>query len=187
MNKDMQRKIALELEPHDLVNFCLTNKEYKRNICDSKYFWREKLSRDYPFLIVFANKIDPKKLYVKRFSWISRQIETLTDRFIDDVYGIIILDKSTRKNFYRVFMKMYQILQDEEEEYEEAEAQEAEAQEDSENEYESQNEILMDLFENLFPPFGRGTEVFGDLFYLYKERLNKIIVEETILSIDQIV
>jgi hypothetical protein len=36
--KDVQRKLALDLSPPDLIHLCLSNKEIKKDVCDSKGF-----------------------------------------------------------------------------------------------------------------------------------------------------
>ena len=77
-------------------------------ICSSKYFWRSKLERDYPFLVKFTDTEDPKHVYVKYFTWVSEKIERVTDQFVEEVYGTII--KIDSKPIYDYYMKMYNFI-----------------------------------------------------------------------------
>lgn len=77
--KDVQRKLALEFSPPDLINFCLTNKQTYEDICNSKDFWRRKLAIDFPYVsahfvknnLVLSN---PKNTYIKKFTEVSQNI-----------------------------------------------------------------------------------------------------------------
>lgn len=48
MNKDILIKMALELEPKDLFNLCLSSQKFNKYICNNEIFWYQKLRRDMP-------------------------------------------------------------------------------------------------------------------------------------------
>lgn len=78
--KDVQRKIALDFSPPDLINFCLSNKDIYNNICNSKDFWRRKLAIDFPYIVSYFVKnnlilANPKATYIKKFTEVSQKIE----------------------------------------------------------------------------------------------------------------
>ena len=105
--KDIQRKLALEFSPPDLINFCLTNKQTYEDICNSKDFWRRKLEIDFPYVAAYFVKnnlvlSNPKNTYIKKFTEVSQKIEKFVkDEFEADhevMYNII----------YNVYMKLLQ-------------------------------------------------------------------------------
>ena len=70
---DVQREIALNMEPKELITTCSTNKEIRKNICNSETFWRNKLYRDYPLLTKFKGKNETwKTLYLQNVYYISK-------------------------------------------------------------------------------------------------------------------
>ena len=78
--KDIQREIALNLSPPEIIRFCLTSKSFNKEICESKDFWRQKISIDYPKLFLYHQKNDlplqnPKSTYMRKFTQISKTIE----------------------------------------------------------------------------------------------------------------
>ena len=79
---DIQRKLALELSPPDMINLCLTSKQQMANICESKDFWLKKLEQDYPeaLLITYRDNlplINPKRTYLRKFQEVSKVVEEL--------------------------------------------------------------------------------------------------------------
>ena len=50
LSKDTLRLVALNLDGTDLLNFCLTNKQFNV-ICKDEIFWRFKLMKDFPYWI----------------------------------------------------------------------------------------------------------------------------------------
>lgn len=88
---DIQRQIALELEPYDLIIFCRSNKNINREICNSNEFWRLKMEKDFPEVWSYFTNAgmimkQPKNTYIRIFIAISKIIEKETDRFM---YGYI--------------------------------------------------------------------------------------------------
>jgi hypothetical protein len=84
--KDIRRKLALELKPHDLINFCLLNKKTNADVCDSDEFWRLKLSMDYPLVFNYYQRHNlilknPKNTYIRKFTDISRELEKFVDEY----------------------------------------------------------------------------------------------------------
>ena len=84
--KDIRRKLALELKPHDLINFCLINKKTNADVCDSDEFWRLKLSMDYPLVFNYYQRHNlilknPKNTYIRKFTDISRELEKFVDEY----------------------------------------------------------------------------------------------------------
>jgi len=63
---DVLRKTALNLSPRDIISLCLTKSKFNEQVCNSKYFWRNKILLDYsrqtydPTLY----KENPKRLYM---------------------------------------------------------------------------------------------------------------------------
>jgi len=120
LTKDTLTKIALELSPPDLINFCSTNK--KNNICSSenKDFWRLKIQRDYPkvfnyYKIQNITLVNPKNTYIRKFIEVSKAIEN----FIEDVLEEKLMrefPKVKKENFDNIqkkelFTKLYDLYQ----------------------------------------------------------------------------
>ena len=105
--KDVKMNIALELSPPHLIQFCLSNKG--NNICNSKHFWRRKLEKDYG-IDVSSNIIeDPKKLYIEKFTYVSREIERIVQALLDSEFSGFqkYLNDSFKKDLYTNFMDTY--------------------------------------------------------------------------------
>ena len=88
--KDLKRKLALELNPPDLIAFCASNRDLNRDICESKEFWRLKLEVDYPEVLPYFRKygkilVDPKKTYIRKFRDISKIIDEFVQKFPENV------------------------------------------------------------------------------------------------------
>lgn len=84
--KDIRRKLALELKPHDLINFCLLNKKTNADVCDSDEFWRLKLSMDYPIVFNYYQRHNlilktPKNTYIRKFTDIYMELEKFVDEY----------------------------------------------------------------------------------------------------------
>lgn len=97
MPKDLQRKVALELSPSDLINFCVTNKNVNVEICESKDFWRLKLEKDYPEVFNYFSKgklilKNPKNTYIRRFTEVSREVEIFVRQQVHPEYQPLIYD-----------------------------------------------------------------------------------------------
>ena len=115
LSKDVKREIALDLSPPDLINLCSTQKEFNKEICESRDFWMRKLEKDYPeeFLQFHKKGIpvkNPKDRYIKKFTFISRQIESFIDEFIDKVFGygfLKFLNEDYKKGLYKVIYDVY--------------------------------------------------------------------------------
>ena len=80
--KDIVIKLALELSPPDLINFCLVDKKF--NICDNKDFWRQKIQIDYPYVFEYYSRqnrplANPKNTYIRKFTEVFRAIEKSID------------------------------------------------------------------------------------------------------------
>ena len=77
---DLQRKIALELSPSELIKLCSTNKSLYKNVCDDKAFWRFKYQKDYPGLFRYFSETglplrNPKHAYIREFTLFSTFLE----------------------------------------------------------------------------------------------------------------
>tara|TARA_R110001599_G_scaffold115575_3_gene282432 strand:- start:117 stop:710 length:594 start_codon:yes stop_codon:yes gene_type:complete len=77
---DVQRHLALELEPYSLISLCSSSKSFYKDICSNDSFWRLKIEKD--FYPVFKNiqnmnhhLINPKKTYMRLFTKLSEVIE----------------------------------------------------------------------------------------------------------------
>lgn len=85
MSRDVSRLYALRLSPPDLINYCLVNKETLENICNSREFWIQKLSIDYPevllpFLKYNLKLQNPKNTYIRKFTEMSKKLEEIANR-----------------------------------------------------------------------------------------------------------
>ena len=113
--KDVRMKIALDLSPPDLVKFCLSEKKQDREICGSETFWMQKLEKDYPeeFLDFYTRGIpvqNPKGIYMRRFTYISKQIEDFIEEFINRIIGRNLnkyLNKQYREDLFKIFFDIY--------------------------------------------------------------------------------
>jgi len=117
--KDLQRKIALELKPYDLINFCLTEKQIYKNVCDSNEFWRLKLSIDYPEVFNYYSKNNmilrnPKNTYIKQFTQRTKEFEKFLENkniknieAVKELLNIYILYNKSLTN--RINMKNYEV------------------------------------------------------------------------------
>lgn len=88
--EDVQRKIALELSPSDLINFCLTEKQKMDKICNSDIFWRLKLEKDFRQVFYYYKKHNiilknPKNTYMRLFTEQARFIE---DKLLNEIEEI---------------------------------------------------------------------------------------------------
>jgi len=77
---DIQRKIALNLEPYDLISLCASQKSFYKNICDNQDFWRLKIERDFPEIFNYFQKTglilrNPKNTYIRTFKSLSEILE----------------------------------------------------------------------------------------------------------------
>lgn len=48
MNKDVVMMLALELDLPDLLNLCLTDKTFNKQVCENEDFWMQKIQLDFP-------------------------------------------------------------------------------------------------------------------------------------------
>lgn len=115
--KDVLMETALNLSPPDLISLCATNKKQNDALCNSEIFWRRKLEKDYPeeflqFYISGHPVQNPKKIYINRFTYISRQLEMLIDKFIDSAFGgrrfRTFMNDEYRKGLYRALYTVYE-------------------------------------------------------------------------------
>jgi len=91
ISKDIRRKIALELSPHDLIKFCLAEKKLNEEICNSKDFWRQKLIRDYPLVFTYYQKNNlilknPKNTYIRKFTEITKEVEKFINKIVNNKF-----------------------------------------------------------------------------------------------------
>jgi len=63
--KDILVLLALDLDINTLLNLCLSSKKINRKVCENRDFWRSKLNKDFPMIVVKSGQ-DPKQLYL---SW----------------------------------------------------------------------------------------------------------------------
>ena len=113
--KELNREILLNLSPPDIINFCLSNKEKNQIICEDNNFWFKKLERDYPSeLYLFYKEEEPvlntKYLYIERFTYVSKSIENMIQKFKSMVYGpfnIKYVSKKYDDDLYKTLYKVY--------------------------------------------------------------------------------
>ena len=113
--KDVTVEIALNLKPADLVKFCSVNRKTNSRICDSKDFWRRKLVKDYPEEMkeIEDTVLDnPKKLYMKRFRYISSKIEEFMEQMISIIFEDFekFLNDKYRKHAFDILYELYEIF-----------------------------------------------------------------------------
>ena len=89
--KDIAIEMALNLSPPDLINFCSASKTQNR-VCNSDYFWRKKLEKDYPeelleFYETGSPIANPRQVYINKFTFLSRQIEGFVEEFIEKMFN----------------------------------------------------------------------------------------------------
>ena len=112
--KDVKREFALKMSPSELINLCITQKEFNKEICDSEKFWLRKLEKDYPEEFLDFYRYDkpiknPKQIYIRRFGELSSRIEKFIDEFILDIFGSSskYLKKDYRKDLYDIIYNIY--------------------------------------------------------------------------------
>ena len=110
--KDVTVEIALHLKPADIVRFCAGNKKIAQRVCDSKDFWRRKLAQDYPEEMKELKGViinNPKDVYIKRFSFISKSIEDFIPKYLDIAYGPAAKNLSNlfKMKFYHALYELY--------------------------------------------------------------------------------
>ena len=103
---DVQRKIALDLPPKDLIHLCATDKEMRNDICISNEFWRLKLERDYPtFFKYFQEKniplANPKNTYIRKFGEIAQTIENFVSKHFPE--------SEHKKMFDKIYSLYYEV------------------------------------------------------------------------------
>ena len=122
--KDVTIEMALNLSPPDLVSFCSASKTQNR-VCNSDDFWRRKLQRDYPEKFLEGIK-NPKEIYIKKFTYVSRRIEKLLievirESFPENFYKFLTTEY--KDELYTRLYKIYEMMKNEEiegqEEYDE--------------------------------------------------------------------
>src|SRR5579883_2276847 len=89
---DIQKQIALELKPTDLIAFCLSNKTINQTICNDSAFWRLKLERDYPIDFESFQKSGlvfkyPKNTYIR---YLQSEIKKIEETYTFNRYSSII-------------------------------------------------------------------------------------------------
>jgi hypothetical protein len=109
---DVLSEIGLKLKPYDLFNFLLVNKKINR-ICNSDYFWRRKIEKDYSYELIDFYKTgltlkNPKEIYMKNYNFTSQKIYNFISSFIDTYLGNIkgYLSREYRKN---IFLSLHEI------------------------------------------------------------------------------
>src|SRR5688572_4507006 len=111
--KDVTIEIALNLKPADLIKFCSVNRKANNLICDSKDFWRRKLVRDYPEeMKEIEDKVlnNPKKIYMKRFRYISKKIEEFMEQMITIIFEDFekFLNDKYRTHAFDILYELYE-------------------------------------------------------------------------------
>ena len=115
--KDVAIEMALNLSPVDLISLCSSSKTQNR-ICNSNNFWRRKLDRDYPGDFASGTILtNPKELYIKRFTYVSRKIEEFMENIIKEAFPenfSRFLNTEYRKELYLKLYKLYEMVKNEE-------------------------------------------------------------------------
>ena len=115
--KDVVIEMALNLSPVDLIRFCSASKAQNR-ICNSNDFWRRKLDKDYPGDFAAGTILtNPKELYIKRFTYVSRKIEEFMENIIKESFPenfSRFLNTEYRKELYLKLYKLYEMVKNEE-------------------------------------------------------------------------
>ena len=115
--KDVAIEMALNLSPPDLINFCSASKAQNR-ICNSNDFWRRKLDKDYPGDFAPGTILtNAKELYIKRFTYVSREIEEFIEKIVNTVFPenfSRFFNKDYKKELYLKLYKLYEMVKNEE-------------------------------------------------------------------------
>jgi len=82
MDKQSLILIAMELDLPSIINFCKTSNKVNKSVCKNKFFWINKLKKDYDF--VFKTKRDPKEYYKLLFKSVD------IDKEFDPNVGLIL-------------------------------------------------------------------------------------------------
>ena len=116
-NPDIQRKIALDLDPSDFISLCSSKKEFYKNICENDIFWRLKIERDYPEIFNYFQKNglilkNPKNTYIRTFKKIAELLEIYSSNIIvyennKDVFKPIQTNKEVINKIYNVLSSSY--------------------------------------------------------------------------------
>jgi Leucine-rich repeat (LRR) protein len=105
--KDILNLIMLELSLHDLLNLLITNKRLYE-ISKSKYFWRNKLNKDFPFFLrekydCKENKEQDFKYYYIIFSKLGDLISNIKDEPFDKIEDEKIKKQEYGKRLNEIF------------------------------------------------------------------------------------
>ena len=106
--KDVVVEMALNLLPVDLINFCITEKKYKKIVCDSKIFWLKKINKDYPNEIVTVE--NAKTAYMQKFRAVSIKIEKFIDNMFSEIFNesfLKFVNLEYKQLLYRSLYKLY--------------------------------------------------------------------------------
>jgi hypothetical protein len=87
---DILRKIAMDLRPYEILEFCLVASPLNNSVCDSHDFWVEKLRLDFPYVIDFFTRnnlrlYNPKNTYSRYYLEITLGIENITNTYIHKI------------------------------------------------------------------------------------------------------
>lgn len=107
MDKQSLILIAMELDLPSLLNFCKSGKFINDSVCENKYFWINKLNRDYKF--VFTNKQrDPREYYkilYKAENKPESSLETAVSLGYTDLVDYLLKNKDIKPGYISYIIK----------------------------------------------------------------------------------
>ena len=56
--KDAVQGIALNLEYPDIIKLCQSSKKMQHYVCDDKYFWMNKITKDFGYMSLSLDEIE---------------------------------------------------------------------------------------------------------------------------------
>ena len=83
--KDVLMMLALDLNLPDIVRLCRTSSRIDKDVCENSYFWRQKISKDFP-TAKYQSK-DTRQIYLNLDKMLTKYPE------LKDILPLIIVDK----------------------------------------------------------------------------------------------
>lgn len=114
--KEIVMEIVIKLTVKEILNFCLTSKQYYELILLSETFWRRKLEIDYTdkFLKFYRSGIPVKNCkakYIRRFNYTNKMINLFVEEFITMSFKrdfVIFLNDKYKKELFVTVSSLYQ-------------------------------------------------------------------------------
>lgn len=113
---DIWKEIAINLEPEEVLNLCLTSVNFNEKICNSDTFWRKKLLKDYNVKIIENPKLIYETIFKnKRFCeenfnpLMTTRIDPYSDSIFPKVIGKITLDSEYNRKISEYTFALFYI------------------------------------------------------------------------------